>query len=210
MAERIIFDLDGTLIEPNYAYDYFNSCLSKYEAARFIPNISKLLGNYEATYENYNMEILVRYLSEMTGIQFSADIINSWRAELRGRPPKTIDGVIEVLEYLKERGYSLAVLSNWFLDDQVSRLSKAGLIQYFDDVYGGDKVLKPDSRSFYEAAGDFSVSSCVMIGDNVSNDVIGAYRAGMDAIYFDRDNTSSCKTLVKKSINNMKDLKEIY
>lgn len=210
MEKRIIFDLDGTLLKQNFSYEseYFHSCLSEDDADLFIPQIGKLLAYYESNYECYDNDLLRCYLYRETGINFSDEIINGWRATLRNFKDTIIDGVPDTLEYLKSKGYSLAVLTNWFSEDQIARLKKANLLDYFDSVVGGDIAFKPSLKSYICATGRFSPCDCVMVGDNINNDVIGALDAGMDAIYFDSNNSG--KVMVKKRITRFDNLKEMY
>lgn len=210
MEKRIIFDLDGTLLKQNFSYesDYFHSCLSKEDAEAFIPNIGELLAFYENNYEYYDNNLLRCYLYQTTHINFTDEIINGWRATLREFKDTIIDGVPETLEYLKNKDYSLAVLTNWYSEDQIARLKKAGLLEYFDSVVGGDIAFKPSLKSYICATGRFSPSECVMVGDNINNDIIGALDAGMDAIYFDPKDKGN--VMVKKRITRFDKLKEMY
>ena len=211
MIKRIIFDVDGTLIKQDFSYesDYFYSCLDSCSASYFIPNIAHLLAIYESSYSKYDAEELRLFLESMTGISFTPSIIEGWRDKIRTSSNVVIDGVYETLDYLKSKNYSLGVLTNWFSKDQIARLDGVGLLHYFDSIVGGEVALKPDLKSYICATGRFNIDECVMIGDNITNDVVGAVDAGMDAIYFDEKKKDDNKVLVKK-INNIRQLKEIY
>ena len=213
MDKRIIFDLDGTLLEQNFSYEskYFRSCLGKDEADFFIPVIGEVLAFYENNYEYYDNDILCAYLRERTGIHFTNEIIDGWRETLRNYTDTIIDGVPETLDYLKSKDYSLGVLTNWYSEDQIARLKKAKLLEYFDFVIGGDYAFKPSLKSYECATGRFSPNECVMIGDNISNDVIGAINAGLDGIYFDPNNKGNNLSFMKvKRIDRFDRLKEMY
>lgn len=211
--KRILCDLDGTLLKQNFSYEssYFHSCLDKEDAEVFIPRIGELLAYFESNYEYYDNDLLRGYLHDRTGINFTNEIIDGWRATLRNYSDTIIDGVPETLEYLKSNGYSLGVLTNWYSEDQIARLKKAGLLEYFDSVIGGDIAFKPSVKSYICATGRFSPSECVMIGDNMSNDVLGAIDAGLDAIYFDSKGIGDSLPVTKvKRINRFDRLKEMY
>lgn len=213
MEKKIIFDLDGTLLKQNFSYesDYFRSCLSEEEADLFIPQIGKLLAYYESNYECYDNDLLRCYLYQETGINFTDEIINGWRATLRNFKDTIIDGVPETLEYLKNKDYSLSVLTNWYSEDQIARLKKVCLLDYFDSVIGGDVAFKPSLKSYICATGRFSPRECVMVGDNFSNDVLGAINAGLDGIYFDFNNKYEKLAYTKiKRIDRFDKLKEMY
>lgn len=111
---------------------------------------------------------------------------------------------IEILKYLKERGYRLGILSNGFKEVQYRKIATAGIGDFFDAVVLSDDIgiQKPDARLFEHAmsvAQEFENAhprhaipptlmpyNMVMIGDNPSTDVDGALGANWRAIYFNR------------------------
>ena len=211
--KRIIFDLDGTLLKQNFSYesDYFHSCLDKHDADLLIHNISELLAYFESNYECYDNDLLRCYLHDRTGINFTNEIIDGWRSIIRSSKDVIIDGVPDTLEYLKRNDYSLAVLTNWYSEDQIARLKNTGLYDYFDLIIGGDVAFKPAIKSYICATDRFSPNECVMIGDNMCNDVIGAIDAGLEAIYFDPDNKGDWLPIKKiKRMSRFDKLKEMY
>ena len=206
MKKRYIFDLDGTLLLSDYKLEkeYFENVYGE-KANIFNSSISEYLDEYERTYSNYDIEMLSRYLTLKSGVEVNSDVINGWIDVVGCEKPILVPGVIQVLEYLKGRGYSLAVLTNWFGKTQKNRLKRAGLIDYFDDIYTGEAVLKPRKAAYMSAKDRFMPSECVFIGDNLDKDYIGPRACGMDSIIYDSDNNHH-KTLVK--IRNMEELIE--
>jgi HAD superfamily hydrolase (TIGR01549 family) len=96
-------------------------------------------------------------------------------------------GAKEVLEALRERGYRLAVVSNW--DATLSAiLEVVGLRHYFDhlSVSALSGYAKPDPRLFREALEALGVASeeAVHVGDSEA-DLLGAEAAGVKALLFD-------------------------
>lgn len=94
----------------------------------------------------------------------------------------------EVLEYLKSKGYRLHLITNGFEDVQVIKLASSKLTPYFEEVITSEHsgFLKPDPRMFAHAlarTGAGAVES-LMVGDNLECDVLGAYNAGIDQVYF--------------------------
>ena len=97
----------------------------------------------------------------------------------------------EVLKYLKAKGYHLHLITNGFEDVQHLKLASAGLTDYFEEVVTSEHsgCLKPDPRMFAHAlqrAGATAPES-LMVGDNLECDVLGAYNAGIDQVYFNPD-----------------------
>ncbi|SMG50589.1 putative hydrolase of the HAD superfamily [Marivirga sericea] len=101
--------------------------------------------------------------------------------------PHLMPYTIEVLDYLKE-GYKLHILTNGFKDVQKIKLENSSLHPYFSTVVTSDTAgyKKPMSSIFKYAIdkADARKSECIMIGDNLQTDIMGARNFGMDTIYF--------------------------
>ncbi|MCC3157965.1 YjjG family noncanonical pyrimidine nucleotidase [Hymenobacter sp. 15J16-1T3B] len=96
----------------------------------------------------------------------------------------------EVLDYLQGK-YTLHLITNGFQDVQHLKLASSQLTDYFQEVVTSEHIgcLKPDRRIFEHAlqrAGTTAAES-LMIGDNLECDVLGAYNAGIDQVYFNPD-----------------------
>ena len=97
----------------------------------------------------------------------------------------------ETLRYLIAKGYVLHLITNGFEDIQHIKLTSSGLTSYFQHIVTSETSshLKPDPRMFAHAlqlAGATAAES-IMIGDNLECDVLGAYNAGIDQVYFNPD-----------------------
>ena len=204
--QRVIFDLDGTLLtnDPGLEREYFEDVFGKEGGDLILSQIPELLGNYENRYPVYDTAMLARYLTATTGFSFSPKIIEEWVNRLAFVPDEKEAHIDEVLDYLKSKDMSLAVLTNWFAGTQIPRLKKAGLLEYFDQVYTGELFLKPHKEAFYGAIGSYQPEECIFIGDSVERDYIGPKACGMDAILYDKRNIHH-KSLVK--VRNLNELK---
>lgn len=205
MKKRYIFDLDGTLLTGDYSStdQYFKEIYGS-KADPFLYDMVPILDRYEKLFPRYDYEDLSTFLTMKTGLDMSPRVIREWNqlvGEVKDVPEEYVQ---EVLEYLKSQGASLAVLTNWFGDSQAKRLERAGLLEYFDTVYGGDIVTKPHKEAYWIAAAGHDSESCIFIGDNVDNDYIGPKACGMDSILYDKNNTHH-KTL--KKIRRLDELK---
>ena len=204
MRKRYIFDLDGTLLSADWTTtdQYFLDTFGE-QAKPFLDNMSNLLAVYERRFQRYNYADLSQYLASQTDLPITPQDIQAWDqlvGEVRDTPE---DKVFETLEFLKNNGVSLAVLTNWFEESQSARLEKIGLRDYFETVYGGDTVTKPHKEAYYLSTAAYSPEECVFIGDNVDNDYIGPKACGMDAILYDKKDRHH-KTLRK--VRNLKEL----
>lgn len=94
---------------------------------------------------------------------------------------------LEVLQYLKDKGYVLHIITNGFEHTQHTKLQSSGLAPFFNAVITseGSGSLKPQKAIFdfaLQQAGAVAEES-VMIGDNFEVDILGARDAGWDQVY---------------------------
>ncbi len=116
--------------------------------------------------------------------RLSRELVKNW---LNPRFWPLAPGAEETLRALKERGYPLAVVSNW--DATLPEILEAvGLRRYFDHlaVSALSGVAKPDPRLFQEALAALGVDGgeAVHVGD-AEADLLGAKGAGMRPLLFD-------------------------
>jgi putative hydrolase of the HAD superfamily len=93
----------------------------------------------------------------------------------------------QVLRYLKSK-YTLHILTNGFLETQNIKINSSGIENYFDEIVNSESCgyLKPDKKIFDYTLNKIKAAchDCLMIGDDLEADVIGAKNAGIDHIYF--------------------------
>lgn len=97
------------------------------------------------------------------------------------------DGVLELLDYLAQK-YTLHIITNGFEEVQQLKLEKSGIIKYFDEIITSESVgvKKPNPRVFNYALEKVGAmpENCVMVGDNLEADIIGALNCGITSIHF--------------------------
>ncbi len=120
---------------------------------------------------------------------------------------------IEILRYLKEKGYQLHLITNGFEETQRSKLLYAGLSEFFTEVITseGSNSLKPHKEIFEYA---FRVTGAVpeesiMLGDSIEVDIQGAINAGIDQVYVNhlRQEPSLRPTY---TVHSLKELETIF
>lgn len=99
----------------------------------------------------------------------------------------------ETLEYLKEKGYQLYIITNGFNEVQSKKLKNSKLDNYFTKVITSEDAgaNKPTQQIFeyaFEKTGG-TANNSIMIGDDLSTDIAGAKRVKMDQIYFNPHRT---------------------
>jgi putative hydrolase of the HAD superfamily len=119
----------------------------------------------------------------------------------------------EILQYLLDKGYTLHLLTNGFEKTQHNKLMYSGLKPYFKEIITseGSNSLKPNKEIF-----EFAIErccakpeECIMIGDNIEVDIIGAMNAGIDQVYV---NHLGIEPEVKPTyiVGSLKELESIF
>ncbi len=116
--------------------------------------------------------------------------LNAYMAEHFKPQDIILEDVHRTLQKLRENGYFLGILSNRF-EPYTDYLNERGLGELFDLViYAGEAgIRKPNPEVFHfmlHKAG-FSPSESIYVGDNYFADVVGARRAGMLPVLYDRE-----------------------
>lgn len=212
MIKRVIFDQDDTLVswtEENWntlneAFLELSYELKEEEKQAII----KCIDNYEKEYSMYVKEDMYEYINKELNTILPHNWIDTWLDKLSVRNSLLEPNIKEILDYLKEK-YELVVLTNWFSISQINILKKLGIYHYFDEFVGTDEVLnKPNSEAFIKACGNKKLEECIMIGDNFKTDIIGAYNAGMEAIWYNRKQKQAAEKIKVMKIKDLLDLKK--
>lgn len=120
---------------------------------------------------------------------------------------------IEVLQYLREKGYCLHIITNGFEKTQHSKLDSCGLKKYFLHIITseGSGSLKPQKEIF-----DFALTKAgaeakesIMIGDSIEVDIEGAFNAGLDQVHVNYNNDLQ-QLKPTYTVTNLNDLKKIF
>lgn len=200
--KALYFDLDHTLwdydansveVLTEIYYEHVENDSS--ELAKFLKDFNKV---NDSLWNKYNKGIIdkevirkerfVKILerSNVTDVKLAAHISEFYLFECPRRT-HLIPGTNEVLEYVAQK-YEIHILTNGFSDVQDIKLSNAGLTKYFEKVITSETIghKKPSKEFFNYAlkATNNSKEECVMIGDNLKTDILGAHNADIDSIYF--------------------------
>jgi putative hydrolase of the HAD superfamily len=206
MIKRLIFDFDNTLVMWKEEYkNAIKNTISYYNLDIDYLKVDEVIETYENYYDKYNKENMIDLINKKFNLNLGIDFIDKWLEEL-GNMAEKDDNLIDLLEYLSKK-YELVILTNWFKYSQILRLKKAGIYNFFKEIYGGDEFIKPNSISYKTAMGDKKIEECIMIGDNYKIDIEGALNLGMKAIMITKKEIESKNNLVV--IDNINKLKEI-
>ncbi len=202
--KKYIFDLDYTLLIPDWSKedDYFKKYIPLDEQEEFFKQKQEILNKYELEFPKYDLKTLSDFFKEY-GFNVTEDIIYGWMI-YNGETieDELVDGVIDLFDYLKANDKDIVVLTSWFSKTQIPRLKRAGIYDYIDYVVAGDDAMKPDLKSFELAIKNTDKEDCIMIGDSIKSDKIGAQNAGIDSYIIDKDH--SIRDLLQMIIDNEK------
>ncbi len=102
---------------------------------------------------------------------------------------------VEILQYLKEKKYTMHLITNGFEKTQWSKIKNSNIDQYFTHMITSEasNSMKPEKEIFEYALNkaNASLSESIMIGDNQSADIKGGIDAGMDTIFVNHINEES-------------------
>lgn len=119
--------------------------------------------------------------------------------ELAATTVALVPNTMEILSYLKEKNYKIHLITNGFLEVQSIKMKASGLDKMIDNSFVSEVVgfKKPDHRIFYYAMESVgaTIENSVMIGDDLSVDIIPAKEIGMFHIYFNRKQIPHNETL---------------
>lgn len=137
-----------------------------------------------ALWREFHRRLFVGMGLEAEAEALSQELVENWK---NPRFWPLVPGAQEVLSTLKERGYALAVVSNW--DATLPEiLEVVGLRPHFHHlaVSALSGVAKPDPRLFQEALEALGVApeEAVHVGDSEA-DLLGAKGAGVRPLLFD-------------------------
>jgi putative hydrolase of the HAD superfamily len=204
----IFFDIDGTLIDHASAsaaaslsfFDRFSGAIP-FERDKFPAAWEEILNKHFNRFCRGELSIWEQRRARMREV-FAAPELTDEEADSRYR---TFIGEYESLTRAYEdaapclerlAGNQLGVISNGTRDQQIGKLKRAGLLQYFSAlVFSEDVGLgKPDRSIFLEAcrqAGK-NPAECVHIGDDTVADVAASHALGLRAVWLDRLGVASC------------------
>lgn len=199
----IFFDLDDTILDTvQNSKDALQELYSDYQFSNYFPDFNSFYSKYQSInthlwdlYEQNQIEKdrlmserFAKTLEDHKSISKdqSLDINNDFMGRVSNRK-NIINGAIEILDYLQPK-YKMYVVSNGFKEVQDKKICNAGVGNYFNKVILSDYVgkNKPHPVIFNYALNEAcaNASDCIMIGDNIKTDIIGAKNSGIDQIWY--------------------------
>jgi putative hydrolase of the HAD superfamily len=120
---------------------------------------------------------------------------------------------IELLEYLTEKKYPMHLITNGFEKTQYQKIKNSGIDRFFTHMVTSEQagIMKPHAAIFEYALNltKSTAEKCIMIGDTLEVDILGAKNMGMDTVYFNPAKPHNDKVIPTYVIGSLNELKTI-
>ena len=207
MYTNYIFDLYGTLVDINtnenskllwdklaLFYSFNGAYYSGKELkATYIRKVKKAQISITMTkHADFPIENIFQELFEDKKIYASKDTIKAAAQMFRilsTKHLKLYDGVLELLDLLKEKKKKIYLLSNAQRIYTLYEMKILGIYEYFHGIYFSSDhyVCKPDGLFYHKLLKEFEldIKSSIMIGNDFVADIEGASKVGLDSLYIE-------------------------
>lgn len=182
MIKAVIFDMDGTMLDTEHV---------KEEGLKYVGeslNVKiddQTLTQIRGTNNTRLKEILCNKFEGLNVEKLLETREKYVEKYFENNPIEPKKGLLELLEFLKNHDYKMAVASSSNLEVIKKYLKKVGVFDYFDVIIGGDIVTKgkPDPEIYSKCIEQLNLSKEECIGvEDTANGVLSIHRAGMKPI----------------------------
>lgn len=203
MIRSIVFDVDDTIYDQQAPY--------RLAMERAFPDFD--MSQINAAYIRFRHYSDTGFPRVMAG-EWTTDYFRFWRCretlldfgyreidEATGRTFQEIyeyelenitmlDEMRMTLDFLKEKGVPMGIITNGPTEHQLKKVKKLGLYDYIEPkrviVSQATGFQKPEKEIFNLAAEQFDMNpaTTLYVGDSYDNDVMGALNAGWHALWF--------------------------
>ena len=207
--KAIIFDMDGVIFDTEMVYlKVWSKVFEKYGYKMTKEIYTSVLGTGR---ENVKKVFVNNYGSNLPIDDMYKEKDENLAKEIeKGVALKA--GAYEILKYLKENDFKIALATSAISKRAFKQLKQANIYKFFDAVVCRDEVekTKPNPDIFLKAADKLNVnkSECIVIEDS-SAGIKAAFNAGMIPIHVIelKDADSDILDMAYKSFNNLNDIK---
>lgn len=180
--EAVIFDMDGLMLAERLSIPSMRVA-SKAIGINITDNtLIELIGLNE---NDSNAFLEKRLGKPIDWGKFSAAFYQDYLRALTNGGIRLKEGLIELINFLKENNLRLAVATSTKTDLALKKLRLAGILNQFEIVIGSDQVAqgKPAPDIYLKAATELGVNinNCLALEDS-DNGALSAFRAGIKVI----------------------------
>lgn len=209
MIKGVIFDMDGVMFDTERLGDLgWTYLIEKYNLDFTLDLINKMRGLNHLDCKRMFEESISKKMT----FEHADDIATAYLkgyVHAKGTPVKK--GLFELLDYLKENDYKLAIATSSSKQKAYDYIKNSGAIDYFDGVIYGDMIElgKPNPDIFLKAAEVLELKSdeCLVLEDS-ENGIKAAIRANCNIIYV-KDVCPVKEEVLEKTLKRCNDLTEV-
>lgn len=214
MIKGILFDLDGTLLDRDSSLIAFLE--NQYDRIHAFYDVDKhmfierfiQLDQKGYVWKDKVYQSLVKEMNlALSWEELLEDYVESFQNHCIG-----FSGLIELLDFIKEKNLKLGIITNGFGRFQMNNIKGLKIDHYFDEILISEVegLRKPDIEIFTRAANRLGIEphEAIFVGDHPVNDVEASIKAGMVGIWKEDDffERPSKDDRSIKSLFEMKDL----
>lgn len=220
--KKILFDLDGTLLDFNEGEKYAFKCVLRHfnieyndEYYNFFSNLNEnLFVEFEkgiikerSEFQHKRFMMFFSYINKNCDYKLANDIY----IKSLSNSVFLIDNAINILKYLNDK-YDMYIASNGAKNVQINRLKAANIDVFFKDLFTSEEIgyNKPDPRFFnyiFDKLGH-DYYNYIIIGDREKTDILGGINSNIKTILY-KTYKEECVIKPDYIIYNLIDIKKI-
>ena len=206
--KAVIFDMDGVIFDTEMVYlDIWSKVFEKYGYKMTKEIYSSVLGTGR---ENVKKVFLSNFGDDLPiDIMYKEKDEELAKAVEKGIPLK--NGAYEILTYLRENNFKIALATSAVKERAIKQLKKANIEAFFYAIVCRDEVkeTKPNPEIFLKAAERLNINpkECIVIEDS-SAGIKAAFNAGMTAFHV-VDLKEADEEILNNCYNSFNNLEEI-
>ncbi len=220
--KALFFDIDDTLYDSsklaklarkNSIKAMIDAGLPEKDEVKVFEILKKVIKKFGSNYPHHYDE-LIKEMGESWDPKIIASGVVAYE-HIKVVYLKPFPNVVPILLEIK-KNYKLGVISNGLAIKQWEKLVGLGVHHLFNIVVTSEEegFEKPDQQIFTHAVKKMGLKpeECIMVGDRLDNDIVGAKKSGMLTILIKNDNEGKMSTDGEKPdfiINEFSELIEI-
>lgn len=213
MVRNVIFDLYGTLVDirtDEFSLDFWRKAVQGFAMGgasfspgelrtaytKYVKRALRLERLKHPTYKHVDIDLLQVFRRLYADKEINADMTLLRDTARRFRKDSTLfirlyDGVVELLEGLREAGKKIYLLSNAQESFTIPEMEELGILPCFDGIMisSAERVSKPQRQFFEKLLNKYSLDpkECLMVGNDKNSDMLGAKGVGIDGLYIHQE-----------------------